>query len=122
MGLLLVEDNTVNQMIAASLLEGDGYAVTIAGDGLEALDMAARDRFDAILMDIQLPHLDGVEATRRLRTGDGPNRETPIIALTANARADDRARYLAAGMNDCLPKPFDLDVVRLVMARWIGAP
>jgi len=121
-GLLLVEDNTVNQMIAASLLEGDGYAVTIAGDGLEALDMAARDRFDAILMDIQLPHLDGVEATRRLRTGDGPNRETPIIALTANARADDRARYLAAGMNDCLPKPFDLDVVRVVMARWIGQP
>lgn len=119
LALLLVEDNKINQMVAATLLEGDGYVVTIAVDGLEAVDRAARDRFDAILMDVQMPRLDGIEATRRLRGGDGPNRRTPIIALTANATTADRERYLSVGMNDCLSKPFELDVVRAVVARWV---
>lgn len=121
LALLLVEDNEINQMVAATLLEGDGYVVTIAADGLEAVDRAACGRFDAILMDVQMPRLDGIEATRRLRGGDGPNRRTPIIALTANATPADRERYLAVGMNDCLSKPFELDVVRAVVAHWVDA-
>ena len=121
LALLLVEDNEINQMVAVSLLEGDGHVVTIAADGVEAVDRAARDRFDAILMDVQMPRLDGVGATRRLRDGDGPNRRTPIIALTANTTAVDRERYLSAGMNDCLSKPFELETVRAVVARWVGA-
>jgi len=125
LNLLLVEDNRINQMVAATLLEDDGYLVTIAEDGLQALDCAAKTRFDAILMDVQMPRLDGIGATRRLREGDRPNRHTPIIALTANAMEGDRERYLAVGMNDYLSKPFELENVRAVVARWVsggGAP
>ncbi|WP_326880633.1 response regulator [Aliidongia sp.] len=121
LALLLVEDNRINQMVAATLLEGDGYAVTIAEDGIEALEKAALERFDAILMDVQMPRLDGIEATRRLRGSTGLNQTTPIIALTANALEGDRERYLSAGMNDYLSKPFELDAVRAVVARWIVA-
>jgi len=125
LNLLLVEDNRINQMVAATLLEDDGYLVTVAEDGLEALDIAAKTRFDAILMDVQMPRLDGIGATRRLRDGTGPNRQTPIIALTANAMEGDRERYLAVGMNDYLSKPFELENVRAIVARWVsggGAP
>ena len=117
--LLLVEDDRINQMIASALLESDGYRVTIANDGLEALEKAALHRFDAILMDVVMPQLDGIGTTHRLRTEEGPNRTTPILALTANTKPGDRERYLAAGMNDCLAKPFDLAMVRMVLARWI---
>ena len=120
LNLLLVEDNRINQMVAATLLEDDGYLVTIAEDGLQALDLAAGTRFDAILMDVQMPRLDGIGATRRLRDGEGPNRQTPIIALTANAMEGDRERYLAIGMNDYLSKPFELENVRAVVARWVA--
>ena len=118
--LLLVEDNRINQMVAATLLEDDGYLVTIAEDGLQALEKAAQDRFDAILMDVQMPRLDGIGTTRRLRESQGPNQRTPIIALTANAMEGDRERYLAAGMNDYLSKPFELETVRTVVARWVA--
>ena len=118
--LLLVEDNRINQMVAATLLEADGYLVTIAEDGLQALEKAAQDRFDAILMDVQMPRLDGIGTTRRLRESQGPNQRTPIIALTANAMEGDRERYLAAGMNDYLSKPFELETVRTVVARWVA--
>jgi CheY-like chemotaxis protein len=117
---LLVEDNRINQMVAATLLEADGYLVTIAEDGLEAVEAAARDRFDAILMDVQMPRLDGIGATQRLRGTEGPNQRTPIIALTANAMEGDRERYLAVGMNDYLSKPFELETVRSVVARWVA--
>jgi signal transduction histidine kinase/CheY-like chemotaxis protein len=117
--LLLVEDNKINQMVAATLLEDDGYLVTIAEDGLQALEKAGRERFDAILMDVQMPRLDGIGATKRLREADGLNQATPIIALTANAMEGDRERYLAIGMNDYLSKPFELETVRMVVARWV---
>jgi len=120
LNLLLVEDNRINQMVAATLLEDDGYLVAIAEDGLQALELAANTRFDAILMDVQMPRLDGIGATRRLRDGDGPNRQTPIIALTANALEGDRERYLAVGMNDYLSKPFELENVRAVVAHWVS--
>jgi len=121
--LLLVEDNKINQMVAATLLEDAGHHVEIAEDGLAALAAAEVLRFDLIFMDVQMPRLDGIEATRRLRVGNGPNRSTPVVALTANAMEGDRERYLEAGMNDYLSKPFELAAVLGMVARWIdGVP
>jgi len=121
--LLLVEDNKINQMVAATLLEDAGHHVEIAEDGLAALVAADAVRFDLIFMDVQMPRLDGIEATRRLRAGSGPNRSTPVVALTANAMEGDRERYLDAGMNDYLSKPFELAAVLGMVARWTdGAP
>ena len=117
--LLLVEDNKINQMVAATLLEDAGHHVEIAEDGLAALVAAEAMRFDLIFMDVQMPRLDGIEATRRLRAGSGPNRSTPVVALTANAMEGDRERYLNAGMNDYLSKPFELAAVLGMVARWM---
>ncbi|MDE1147808.1 MAG: response regulator [Azospirillaceae bacterium] len=116
--LLLVEDNMINQMIARTLLEGNGFKVDIAEDGLQALEMAGKALYSAILMDVQMPRLDGIEATRRLRAGGGPNATTPVLALTANAMQGDRERYLAAGMTDYLSKPFQIEEMLRVVALW----
>ena len=113
--VLLVEDNEINQILAAELLRGAGYEVEIAGDGLQALDAVARADWDLILMDVQMPNLDGFEATRRLRT---QGITLPIIAMTANAMAGDRERCLAAGMDDYLSKPLDLDELVARVGRW----
>ena len=117
--LLLVEDNKINQMVATTLLEDAGHFVEVAEDGLAALAAAEVRRFDLIFMDVQMPRLDGIEATRRLRAGSGPNRSTPVVALTANAMEGDRERYLDAGMNDYLSKPFELAAVLGMVARWM---
>ena len=119
--LLLVEDNKINQMVAMTLLEGAGHHVEIAEDGLAALAAAEARPYDLIFMDVQMPRLDGLEATRRLRAGSGPNRATPVVALTANAMEGDRERYLDAGMNDYLSKPFELGAVLGMVARWMEA-
>jgi len=114
--VLLVEDNEVNQMLAAEVLRDAGYTVEVAGDGLQALDAVARAGWDLILMDVQMPHLDGFEATQRLRT---QGMTIPIIAMTANAMAGDRERCLAAGMDDYLSKPLDLDELVVRVGRWL---
>jgi len=107
--ILLAEDHPVNQILARKILQKRGHMVTVAGNGREALAALAAERFDLVLMDIQMPELDGLEATRLIRAGTDPriDREIPIIALTAHAMAGDRERLLAAGMSDYLGKPLD---------------
>ncbi len=118
--ILLAEDNPLNQEVAAELLRELGYAVDLADDGLAALEMAERQPYDLILLDQQMPRLDGLETCRRLR-GLPAYRTTPIIAMTANAFAQDRAAALAAGMNDHVPKPVEPDQLRDTLARWLQA-
>ncbi|RYE84958.1 MAG: response regulator [Myxococcales bacterium] len=105
--VLLVEDNPVNQIVASKMLERGGHRVWLASDGRAALDHLARDVFDLVLMDVQMPEMDGLEATRQLRELErATGRRTPVIALTARAAAADRAEALAAGVDAYLVKPF----------------
>jgi CheY-like chemotaxis protein len=116
--ILLVEDNALNQELAVALLSGAGIEVTLAGDGRQALDRIARERFDAVLMDCQMPQMDGYEATRLLRL-QPLLQELPIIAMTANVMSGDRERAIAAGMNDHVAKPINVDDLFATLARWI---
>jgi CheY-like chemotaxis protein len=108
LSILLAEDNRVNQFLMVRLLEGHGHAVTVAGDGRTALDEAARHSFDVILMDVQMPEIDGLETTRILRERGV---RTPIVAMTAHAMQGDRDKCLSAGMNAYVAKPIQPDEV-----------
>jgi CheY-like chemotaxis protein len=116
--VLLVEDNPINQELARDLLGGAQIMVRVAGNGREAIDMLARQRFDAVLMDCQMPVMDGYDAARELRR-DPKWRDLPIIAMTANAMVGDREKVLAAGMNDHIAKPIDVVEMFATLARWI---
>jgi CheY-like chemotaxis protein len=116
--LLLVEDNAVNREIALAVLRRAGIVVSVACDGREALDMLGRERFDGVLMDCQMPVMDGYETTRQLRL-QPQWRELPVIAMTANALVGDRAEVIAAGMNDHIAKPIRVDEMFATLARWI---
>ncbi len=119
--MLVVEDGEINQLVATGILESLGYDVEIAGDGYEALDALARTTYDAVLMDVRMPNLDGYEATAEIRVREGDQRHTPIIAMTASAIEGDRERCLAAGMDDYLSKPVERAAVDAVLARWVPA-
>jgi CheY-like chemotaxis protein len=108
LNILVAEDNQVNQLLMASLLKKLGHQFDLVGDGAAAVEAVQNKQYDVVLMDVQMPGVDGVEATHRIRKLDGPAQETPVIALTANAMAGDRERYLAAGMNGYVSKPIDL--------------
>lgn len=116
--ILLVEDNPINQELALELLAGNGLVVEVANDGQEALDILAQKEFDGVLMDCQMPVLDGYEATRRLRLQD-ELKNLPVLAMTANAMAGDREKVLKAGMNDHIAKPIDVKTMFHTMAKWI---
>ncbi|WP_243546969.1 hybrid sensor histidine kinase/response regulator [Pseudodesulfovibrio tunisiensis] len=116
--ILLVEDNEINQQVARELLEGAGASVTIAASGGEAVRMAHADNFDLILMDIQMPGMNGLEATETLRQ-DPDFTPIPIIAMTAHALSGDRAKSLAAGMNDHITKPIVPDTLMTTLGRWL---
>ncbi|MXQ07487.1 response regulator [Alphaproteobacteria bacterium GH1-50] len=103
--VLVVEDNEINRMVVREMLEQQGCHVTEAVDGAEGLAIAGENRFDLILMDISMPRLDGLGAGKAIREGDGPNRETPIVALTAHALPEDIERFLQLGMDHVLTKP-----------------
>jgi PAS domain S-box-containing protein len=121
--ILLVEDNKVNQKLAGTLLQRQGHQVTIAEDGIAALDLLAREHFDLVLMDCQMPRMDGFEATRRLRTGkEALNAAIPVIAMTANAMEGDREACLAAGMDDYLAKPFSEGTLQSMIERHLHQP
>ena len=105
LNILVVEDNPTNRLVASKILEGLGAVVATAADGALGVEAVRNDRYDLILMDIQMPHMDGVEATRRIRDLEGAPASTPIIGLTANAMAHQRAIYLEAGMDGVASKP-----------------
>jgi len=117
--LLLVEDNPVNQLVAVGLLRRLGYTADVAGDGAQALAMAADTAYAAVLMDCQMPVMDGYAAAEEIRRREGTGARRPIIALTASALAEDRQRCLAAGMDDYISKPIKAAVLAEVLTRWV---
>ncbi|MFZ2854178.1 MAG: ATP-binding protein [Rhodocyclaceae bacterium] len=120
--LLLVEDNVVNQRLALALLEKRGHRVRIAGNGQEALDALADGVFDLVLMDMQMPVMDGIDATQRIRQGEQADgsRRLPIVAMTANAMQGDRERCLAAGMDGYVSKPVKPDELFAAIGAALG--
>ena len=116
--LLLVEDNAINREIALTVLDRAGIVTSVAGNGQEAIDMLGRQHFDGVLMDCQMPIMDGYAATRAVR--EQPRwRDLPVIAMTANAMVGDRDKALAAGMNDHIAKPIKVEEMFATLARWI---
>jgi len=121
--ILLAEDNPVNQKLATRLLQRLGAEVQVVGNGVEVLHALREADFDAVLMDCQMPHMDGYEATRQLRSADGRvrNPHIPVIALTAHAMATDRTKCLAAGMNDYLTKPINRAHLQQALTRVVSS-
>ncbi|HBG18049.1 MAG TPA: hypothetical protein DDY32_01850, partial [Desulfobulbaceae bacterium] len=120
--ILLVDDNTINQEVAMEFLRDAGMVVDIATNGRECLNALHCSQFDLVLMDIQMPVMDGLEATRRIRQSDR-FKDLPVIAMTAHAMTGDREKSLAAGMNDHITKPIDPDVLYRALKQWIvGQP
>jgi len=123
--LLLVEDNIINQQVALGLLAAKGWAIDVANNGIEAVEAvesanAADSPYDAILMDCQMPRMDGYEATQRIRRIEGDRRHTPIVALTAAAMKGDRERCFAAGMDDYVSKPVSVAALEDALARRLA--
>ncbi len=116
--MLLVEDDEINRQVAQEMLEGYGMDVTLAGNGMEALARLKEERFDGVLMDMQMPVMDGVTTTREIRK-DPRYAEMPIIALTANVMVSEQNKILAAGMNDHIGKPIDPDRLVATLAKWV---
>ena len=116
--ILLAEDEPINQEVSLSLLEDAGLSVDVAEDGKIAVELAQRKRYDLILMDMQMPNLNGVDATRRIRA-NSLNRETPILAMTANAFEEDRQACLAAGMDDHIGKPVNPETLFKSVLVWL---
>jgi len=116
--VLLVEDNEINQQVAREILEGAGLKITLANDGQEAVNAVKENEYDAVLMDIQMPVMDGYTATRAIRK-DERFRELPIIAMTAHAMAGDEDKSLGAGMNGHVTKPIDPDQLFSTLQKWI---
>ena len=117
----MAEDNRVNQMVAMSMLRAMGLDVDLAENGEEALRMSATNRYRLILMDVQMPVMDGLAAARAVRERErrAGSPRVPIIAITANAMTDDRESCLDAGMDDYLAKPFKRAQLREILARWL---
>jgi two-component system sensor histidine kinase/response regulator len=119
--VLLVEDNAVNQRVAMVMVSRRGYEVDVVSNGFEAIEAAARLDYDAVLMDCQMPEMDGFEATRAIRRREGGDRHVPIIAMTASATEADRQRCVAAGMDDYISKPVRIERVEAALAQWTTA-
>ncbi|MBF5095342.1 response regulator [Azospirillum sp. INR13] len=117
LSVLLVEDNPIGRLVAAGFLKALGHAVTTAEDGAQGVAAATERRFDLIVMDVQMPVMDGHEASRAIRALPGQAGRVPIVALTAGTDAEDDAQCRAAGMDDCLHKPLTMDRLGAVLER-----
>ena len=117
--VLVAEDNRTNQMVAVGILAKFGYSADVAANGVEALVAMTSRSYDAVLMDCQMPEMDGFTATGEIRRREGASRRTPVIAMTAGAMVGDRERCLAAGMDDYLAKPVKPVEVEAMLARWV---
>ena len=118
--ILVVEDNPINQYLTKRLLEKQGYAVRIAENGLCGVELAQTRKFDLILMDIQMPVMDGYAATREIRRLEGAGARIPIVALTASTLPEDRRMCLDAGMDDYVSKPISRNLLRQTIQRWLA--
>ena len=122
--ILLVDDHRVNQMVAEGMLKKLGYSVVLASNGREAAELWQQQSFALVLMDCQMPEMDGYQATReirRLESAASDNEHIPIVAMTAHAAEGNQARCLGAGMDDYLVKPVRLGELQLRLKRWLGA-
>jgi two-component system sensor histidine kinase/response regulator len=117
MRVLVAEDNATNQYLIRTHLEADGHAVTTVENGAQAVRAVETSAFDVVLMDIQMPEMDGPAAARAIRALPGPAARLPIVALTASALPGDRESYMAAGMTDFVSKPVDLAALRAALRR-----
>jgi CheY-like chemotaxis protein len=117
--ILLVEDNDVNQLVASKILGNAGFQVTIASDGQEAVDKIQANEYDLVLMDVQMPIMDGLTATKVIR--DQGFKDLPIVAMTAHAMSNDRQLSLDAGMNDHVNKPINVTELFQTLVKWIPA-
>ena len=122
--ILVVEDESVNRLTAGRLLEHLGYRPTCAESGPEALELLEKQRFDAVLMDVQMPGMDGLEATQRFRASQGwaSPPTIPVVAFTAHSLAGDKERLLRAGMDAYLPKPIEKDQLAALLHRLLNTP
>jgi PAS domain S-box-containing protein len=120
--VLLAEDNLVNQRVAVAVMKKLGVAPVLVGNGFEACEAAGKEAFDLILMDCQMPEMDGYQATRLIREREGGAHRVPILAMTANAMPGDRERCLEAGMDDYLAKPIAIRDLRDALQRWLPPP
>jgi CheY-like chemotaxis protein len=118
MNILIAEDNTINQKLIVRVLKILGVEADIANNGLEALNAARKKKYDIVLMDIQMPEMDGYEATRCIRADVEKANQPIIIAMTANALQGDRGKCIEAGMNDYMSKPIMIDEVRRIIIKW----
>jgi len=116
--ILLVEDDDINQKYVLRVLQRHGFHADLATDGRRAVDAVMNHHYDLVLMDVQMPRMDGLEATAQIRFKQGSDRHTPIVGLTANAMAGDRERFLAAGMDDYLSKPVKIDQLLRAIQQW----
>jgi CheY-like chemotaxis protein len=120
--ILLVEDLEINQELTRSVLEAVGHRIDVVDNGADAIQAVQATRYDLVLMDIQMPGMDGITATRHIRELDHPANRIPIIAMTANVLPQQVSQFRAAGMNDHLGKPFKRDEVYAAVERWMGEP
>ncbi len=118
--VLVVDDNVINQIVVEALLRRDGHIVVLASDGAQAVEAVRAGNFDVVLMDMQMPVLNGVDATRAIRQLSGSVHDVPIIAVTANALSDELNRCYDAGMNGHLAKPIERDLLRGALTIWGG--